>query len=86
MVKFFDFTISITPYADSSNIAYHALKIRDELYAYYKKIENDETSADELIASQDVGDNVPADQQDKNTKKSSESKIFKKSDFLEKEL
>lgn len=82
MVKFFDFTISITPYADSSNIAYHALKIRDELYAYYKKIENDETSADELIASQDVGDNVPADQQDKNTKKSSESKIFKKSDFF----
>ena len=87
MVKFFDFTISITPYATSSNIAYHALKIRDELYAYYKKIENDETSEDELIISQDVGDNVPADHQDKNSKKSLESKISKKSElFIEEAL
>lgn len=86
MVKFFDFTISITPYADSSNIAYHALKIRDELYAYYKKIENDETSADELIASQDVGDNVPADQQDKNTKSHQKVRFLKSQIFLEKEL
>ena len=85
MVKFFDFTISITPYAASSNIAYHALKIRDELYAYYKKIEDDESREDELIASQDVGDNVPADQQDKNSKNSLESKIFKKSDFFKEE-
>ena len=86
MVKFFDFTISITPYAASSNIAYHALKIRDELYAYYKKIEDDESRENEIIASQDVGDNVPADQQDKSTKNSSESKIFKKSDFFKEEV
>lgn len=85
MVKFFDFTISITPYAASSNIAYHALKIRDELYAYYKRIEDDESRENEIIASQDVGDNVPADQQDKSTKNSSESKIFKKSDFFKEE-
>lgn len=85
MVKFFDFTISITPYATSSNIAYHALKIRDELYAYYKKIEDDESREDELIASQDVGNNVPADQQDKNSKNSLESKIFIKSDFFKEE-
>ena len=85
MVKFFDFTISITPYAASSNIAYHALKIRDELYAYYKRIEDDESRENEIIASQDVGDNVPADQQDKSTKNSSESKIFKKSKLFTEE-
>lgn len=76
MVKFFDFTISITPYAASSNIAYHALKIRDELFAYYKKIEDDKSLEDELKASQDFGDNVPANQQYKITQMSSESKIF----------
>lgn len=85
MVKFFDFTISITPYAASSNIAYHALKIRDELYAYYKKIEDDESREDELISSQVVVNNVPAEKQDKNSKNSLERKSFKKSDFLTEE-
>lgn len=85
IVKFFDFTISITPYAASSNIAYHALKIRGELYAYYKKIEGDENREDELISSQVVVDNVPADQQDKNSKSSLEIKSFKKSKFFTEE-
>lgn len=85
MVKFFDFTISITPYAASSNIAYHALKIRDELFAYYKKIEDDKSLEDELKASQDFGDNVPANQQYKITQMSSESKIFKRSKLFTEE-
>lgn len=85
MVKFFDFTISITPYAASSNIAYHALKIRDELFAYYKKIEDDKSLEDELKASQDFGDNVPANQQYKVTQMSSESKIFKRSKLFTEE-
>lgn len=85
MVKFFDFTISITPYAASSNIAYHALKIRDELFAYYKKIEDDKSLEDELKASQDFGDNVSANQQYKITQMSSESKIFKRSKLFTEE-
>lgn len=82
MVKFFDYTLSITPYATSSNIAFHALKIRDEIYAYYKKIEIDETSEDELKTTQDIEVHNSADQQDKNTKKLSESKIIKKSELF----
>lgn len=82
MVKFFDFTVSITPYVASSNIAYHALKIRDELYAYYKMIENDETSKDELKPTQEIEVHDPVDQQNKNIKKSSESKISKKSELF----
>ncbi|MCI7253630.1 MAG: hypothetical protein MR556_10915 [Succinatimonas sp.] len=85
MVKFFDFTISITPYAASSNIAYHALKIRDELFAYYKKIEDDKSLEDKLKASQDFGDNVPSNQQYKITQMSSESKIFKRSKLFTEE-
>ena len=85
MVKFFDYTVSLTPYAASSNIAYHALKIRDELYSYYKKIEDDKYLEVKLKASQDVGDNVPADQQDKNSKSSLERKSFKKSDLFTEE-
>ena len=85
MVKFFDFTISITPYAASSNIAYHALKIRNELFAYYKKIEDDKSLEDELKASQDFGDNVLANQQYKITQMSSESKIFKRSKLFTEE-
>lgn len=82
MVKFFDYTLSITPYAASSNIAYYSLKIRDELYAYYKKIENDENSENELKTTQEIEVHDPADQQDKNTKKSSETKISNKSDLF----
>ena len=85
MVKFFDYTISITPYSASSNIAFHALKIRDELYAYYKKIEDGKSLEDELNASQDFGDNVPANQQYKITQMSSESKIFKRSKLFTEE-
>lgn len=85
MVKFFDYTLSITPYAASSNIAFHALKIRDELYAYYKKIEDGKTSEDKLIASQEIGDQVPTDQQIKITQKSTESKNFKKSELFSEE-
>lgn len=82
MVKFFDYTLSITPYAASSNIAYYSLKIRDELYAYYKKIENDENSENELKTTQEIEVHDPAAQQDKNTKKSSETKISNKSDLF----
>lgn len=82
MVKFFDYTLSITPYAASSNIAYYSLKIRDELYAYYKKIENDENSENELKTTHEIEVHDPADQQDKNTKKSSETKISNKSDLF----
>ena len=55
------------------------------LYAYYKKIESDENREDELISSQVVVDNVPADQQDKNSKSSLEIKSFKKSKFFTEE-
>lgn len=79
MVKFFDYTVSITPYAASSNIAYHALKIRDELYAYYKKIE------DELKTTQEIEVHDSVDQQNKSTKKASESKIIKKSELFTEE-
>lgn len=85
MVKFFDYTISITPYSASSNIAFHALKIRDELYAYYKKIEEGKTSEDKLIASQEIEDHVSTDQQIKITQKSTESKNFKKSELFTEE-
>lgn len=88
MVKFFDYTLSITPYAASSNVAFHALKIRDYICEYYKKLEGektsekDKTSEDELIASQEVGDNVPTDEQNKKAQKSSERNIFKKSELF----
>lgn len=85
MVKFFDYTISITPYSASSNIAFHALKIRDELYAYYKKIEDGKTSEEKLIASQEIEKQVPTDKQNKNSQNSSETKIFKKSELFTKE-
>lgn len=85
MVKFFDYTISITPYSASSNIAFHALKIRDELYAYYKKIEDCKTSEEKLIASQEIEKQVPTDKQNKNSQNSSETKIFKKSELFTKE-
>lgn len=85
MVKFFDFTISITPYAASCNVAFHALKIRDELYAYYKKIEDDENSEEKLNASQEIEVHDPSDQQDKNSKSSLEIKSFKKSQFFTEE-
>lgn len=85
MVKFFDYTLSITPYATSSNIAFHALKVRDELYAYYKKIEAGKTSEEKLIASQEIEKHVQTDKQNKNSQNSSETKIFKKSELFTKE-
>ena len=91
MVKFFDYTLSITPYATSSNVAFHALKLRDNLCENYKKLEEkktsetDKTSEDELIAPQEVCDNVPTDQQNKNTQNSSETKSFKKSELFTEE-
>lgn len=85
MVKFFDYTISVTPYSASSNIAFHALKIRDELYAYYKKIEDGKTSEEKLIASQEIEKHVPIDKQNKNSQNSSETKIFKKSELFTKD-
>lgn len=85
MVKFFDYTLSITPYAASSNIAFHALKVRDELYAYYKKIEDGKTREEKLIESKEIEKHVPTDKQNKNSQNSSETKIFKKSELFTKE-
>lgn len=85
MVKFFDFTISITPYAASSNIVYHALKIRDELFAYYNKIEDDETREDKLEVSQEIEDHVTSELQDKFSQEPFENKNFKKSELFTEE-
>ena len=91
MVKFFDYTLSITPYAASSNIAFHALKIRDHICEYYKKLEEekkcetDKTSEDKLETSQEIEDHDQTDKQNLNAQKSSEINIFKKSLLFTKE-
>lgn len=91
MVKFFDYTISITPYAASSNIAFHALKIREYICEYYKKLEGEKTcetgktGGDKLEASQEIEDYVQTDKQNKNSQNSSETKIFKKSELFTEE-
>ncbi len=91
MVKFFDYTLSITPYAASSNIAFHALKIREYICEYYKKLEEektcetDKTSEYKLEASQKIEDHDQTDKQYVNAQKSSETKIFKKSELFTEE-
>lgn len=85
MVKFFDYTLSITPYSASSNVAFHALKIRDELYAYYKKIEEGKTNEDKLEASKEIEDHVPTDKQNIKAQKPSKTKSFKKSELFTEE-
>lgn len=91
MVKFFDYTLSITPYAASSNIAFHALKIREYICEYYKKLEEektcetDKTSEYKLETSQKIEDHDQTDKQYVNAQKSSETKIFKKSELFTEE-
>lgn len=85
MVKFFDYTLSITPYSASSNVAFHALKILDELYAYYKKIEEGKTNEDKLETSKEIEAHVPTDKQNIKAQKPSETKSFKKSGLFTEE-